>query len=219
VKRWAYTLSLPILAVATGGCARRTDAENRAAFEAATQPSKAPDARRPDRPGRRPRPTPGDPRTAWQSLGDLLERSITLLDTDVEQAAFIATATGWCAVKPEPRMTRTGLTYLCFPREGLSIGRRSFTLEVSPNGVIGLHIDELDEATSKALADQARAAVAGLCATAFAPTPAEDEASRSFQTCPVDGGSTLAVGHARSTVGPGWFVTITVLGEVRAKPP
>jgi len=204
---------------AIDGCARRTDAENRAAFEAATRPPSTPGSRRPDRPGRRPRPAPGDPRTTWHELGELLDDSITLLDTDTDQAAFIEAATRWCAVKPEPRATRAGPTYLCFPRDALVIGKRTFTLEVSPHGVVGLYIDELDEATSRALAEQARGEVVRLCATAFAPTPAEDDAARWFQTCPVDGGSTLAVGHARSTSGPGWFVTIAVLGELRSTAP
>jgi hypothetical protein len=209
------TRSVVIAVLALSGCARRTDAETRAAFESATRTTTAPDTRRPGRPGRRPRPTPGDPRTTWNDLGELLESSITLLDKDTDEAAFVAAATQWCAVKPEPRATRTGPTYVCFPRDALAIGKRTFTLEVSPQGVIGLHIDELDEATSKALAEQARGEIERLCATAFAPTPAEDDASRWFHTCPVDGGSTLAVGHARSTSGPGWFVTIAVLGELR----
>lgn len=212
--RRVVIVGLALACATMAACSRRTDAETRAAFEAATKPSAAPDRRRPDRPGRRPRPAAGDPRTTWHDLGELLESSIRLLDSDADAAAFVDAATGWCAVKPEPRATRTGPTYVCFPRDVLALGKRTFTLEVSPQGVIGLHIDELDEATSRALAEQARGEVARLCATAFAPTPAEDDAARWFQTCPVDGGSTLAVGHARSTSGPGWFVTIAVLGEL-----
>lgn len=196
------------------GCARRTDAETRAAFEAASRP-REPSGKAPrERPDRRRLPTADDPRTAWQAIGELLEASITLLGSDTSVAAFTAAATGWCAVRPEPKTTRAGPTYACFPREPLAIGRRTFTLEIAPGGVVGLHMDELDEATSRSIADQARAAVARLCATPFAAVPTDDAKSSGFHTCPVDGGSTLAVGQARSTAGPGWFVTVTVLGEL-----
>lgn len=202
-----------------GACAKQTDAETRAAFEAAANPTASGGSSPRARPGARPRkPTP-DARTAWQGVADLVDASIVLIGADTDARGFTDAATKWCAVAPEPKNTADGPSYACFPRDALEIGTRSFTLDISPVGAIGLHMDELDEATSRALAEQARGAVARLCATPFAAAPADDAKTRAFQTCPVDGGSTLAVGCARSTVGPGWFVTITVLGEVRRAPP
>lgn len=201
-----------------GACAKQTDAETRAAFEAAANPPASGGSTPRARPGGRPRkPTP-DARTAWQGVADLVDAAIVLIGADTDARGFTDAATKWCAVAPEPKSTDDGPSYACFPRDALEIGERSFTLDISPTGSLGLHMDELDEATSRALAEQARGAVARLCATPFAIAPSDDAATRVFHTCPVDGGSTLAVGCARSTVGPGWFVTITVLGEVRRAP-
>lgn len=205
-----------ILALACSmSCSARTDAQTRAAFEAASRPTSSDDGTPRERPGRRPRPAADDPRTAWQSVGELLDSAITLFGLDNDAVTFTAAATAWCAVAPEPKSTAAALSYACFPREPMVVAGRTFTLEVSPDGAIGLLIDELDEAASRALADQARAATERLCATAFVAVPADDASISAFHTCPVDGGSTLAVGCARATTGPGWFVSVTVLGALR----
>jgi hypothetical protein len=202
-------------ALSVAACARQTDAQTRNAFEAAANPTVSTGTTPRLRPGSQPRKPVADAMTSWQGVNVLVEKSIALLASDVDARAFTEAATRHCAVKPEPRSSSDGPSYACFPRDPLEIGKRSFTLDISPAGAMGLHMDELDEATSKSLAGQARDAVAKLCATPFAAAANNDAENRVFDTCPVDGGSTLAVGHARSTVRPGWFVAITVLSDVR----
>lgn len=208
-------IAVVALALEAFGCARRTDAETRAAFEAASRSPRDAGRSPRTRPGRRPRRNTADARTTWQAIADVLDASIVLLGSDIDAATFTTTATGWCAVAPEPRATDAGPLYVCFPRDPLQLDQRTFTLEVSPSGVIGLNMDELDEPTSRSLAEQARAAVIRLCATPFVAAPTQDAELGTFHACPVDGGATLAVGRGRSTAGPGWFVTMTVLGDLR----
>ncbi len=209
---------LPIMACALAtvlACAARTDDGTRAAFEAAAKPTtrKGPD--RPDRPGSRPPRRPSAPKSGWQATAELLDAAIALIGSGVDAPQFIAVATRWCAVAPEAKTNQRGLTYVCFPREALEVGERSFVLEVVSDGTVSVYMDELDDATSGAVVEQARVALARLCATPFAAAPTQEPTQRLFHTCPVDGGSTLAVGRARASTTTGWFVTAAVLGALR----
>lgn len=196
-----------------GACAGRTDEQTRQAFVRAGQPAdgatKTPGRRNPRPPAAR----PSDGNTTWNAVTKRLQAAIRLVASAVDSKGLVEPAIAWCAVRPEPRTTSGGNAYTCFPTEPLEIDRRSFLLSVFPTGVIGLQMDELDDSTARSLAQRARVELLPLCATPFVESPNDPGTARAFFTCPVDGGASLAVGYARSSSGPGWFVSLSVLGE------
>lgn len=204
-----------------GGCANRTDARTRAAFEAAQRGERAPTT---DGRGRR-NPQRRDPRrtspTAWSGLDDRLADAIDLLAAGIDGDTLIATTGKWCAVTPEPSASETGPTYVCFTEPALNFERRSFILEVARTGVIGFEMRELSGPQSREIATRATDALAHHCARPFAKAVSTVGDEAEFSTCPVDGGSTLAIGHARATAEE-WFVSVAVLGTLvapKADPP
>jgi hypothetical protein len=200
-------------ALGSTACAGRTDAQTKAAFVGAGRTtddsSKAP-GRRPSRP---PTSRPANRATTWAAVTERVVAAIRLLASASTHDAVVERAITWCAVRPEPRATPRGNAYSCFPSDPLEIDKRSFALSVFPNGVIGLQMDELDDGTARTIAERARVELAPQCATPFVESPSDPGTARAFFTCPVDGGSSLAVGYARSSRGPGWFVSLSVLGE------
>lgn len=201
------------VALVTSACSGRTDAQTKAAFVGAGRATDDPSKTSGRRPARPPSSRPRDRATTWQAVTQRVEAAIRLLASASAHDAVVERAITWCAVRPEPRTTPAGNAYSCFPSEPLEIEKRSFALSVFPNGVIGLQMDELDDATARTIAGQARTELAPLCATPFVEAPSDPGTARAFFTCPVDGGSSLAVGYARSSRGPGWFVSVSVLGE------
>lgn len=199
-------------------CAGRTDAQTRAAFVGAGQPADGASTRPGRRPPRPPGARPNDGDTTWQAVTQRLQAVIRLLASATSRDAVVEPAIAWCAVRPEPRTTPNGNAYTCFPTEPLQLDRRSFALSVFPGGVIGLQMDELDDTDARAISQRARVELASLCATPFVESPNDPGTARAFFTCPVDGGSSLAVGYARSSRGPGWFVSLSVLGEPSPAP-
>jgi hypothetical protein len=193
------------------GCAQRTDDETRAAFEGLRAPS---DDRRGGRRARTERraaraQAAADP---WQPVHDVLGESIALLGLGPDEAAVIELAKRRCAVEPAPKATEAGPTYVCFPEPAVEVGGHVFTLELAPSGVIGLQAADLSGDSSRSLVEQVRQATARHCASPFHaldPEPSDERAAQ-FHICPVDGGSTLAVGRAPEGRDR-WFVSVAVL--------
>ena len=204
------------LALAASACAKTTDDDVRAAFEKAQRgvSDDAPRSRTRGR-GRRSgaQPTSTDP---WTAVQDKLAESIAVFGKLADASTFDTLAQRWCDVRPEPTETEDGLTYLCYPDPPLRVGGRSFTLELSPSGVIGLQSDELTGVESRQLADRAREAASRFCATPFTASDPDEPGPRAqeFHTCPADGGVTLAVWrYPASASGDRWRVSMSVLGS------
>lgn len=199
------------------GCAGRTDARTRAAFEAAQRGAPAPST---DGGGRRD-PQRRGPRTtsptAWSQLDEMLDDAIDLLARGIDVDTLITTTGRWCAVTPEPSASETGPTYVCFTEPALTFERRTFILEVARTGLIGFEMRELSATQSRDIATRATDALAHHCARPFAKAVSTAGDESEFSTCPVDGGSTLAIGHARSSAEE-WFVSVAVLGTLVAPP-
>lgn len=196
------------------GCARRTDDETRAAFESVRAPTSERGSGRRARAGRRAKvaSTPGvDP---FQRVNDVLGESIAVLGLGRDEAAVTALAQRLCAVAPEAKPTDAGPTYVCFPEPPVEVGGHAFTLELAPSGVIGLQAADLTRDASRSLLEQVRQATAKHCATPFHATDrdANDEHAPDFHICPVDGGSTLAVGRSESGRDR-WLVSVSVLAS------
>jgi hypothetical protein len=200
------------LLVPHAGCARQTDEDTRAAFEGVRAPTGGPRVRRP-RAGRRATRSPAsaDP---WQPVHDVLDESIALLGLGRDEAAVVALAKRRCAVQPEPKTTESGPSYVCFPKPPVEVEGHAFTLELAPSGVIGLQATDLSSDSSRTLLEQIRRASARHCASPFHaldPEPSDERAAQ-FHVCPVDGGSTLAVGRTPAA-GDRWLVSVAVLAS------
>ncbi len=206
-----------VLLVATGdvtGCARRTDDETRAAFEAVRAPAAGEGRGRRARAGRRSSPTASPGENPWQRVNDVLGESIALFGLGRDEAAVTALANRLCAVAPEPKPTESGPTYVCFPEPPVEVAGHAFTLELAPSGVIGLQAGDLTHDASRSLVEQVRQAIARHCATPFhaLERDANDEHAADFHICPVDGGSTLAVGRTQAGRDR-WLVSVAVLAS------
>jgi hypothetical protein len=203
------------LALLASACAKTTDAEIREAFENAQRGvSEEPRSRGRIR-GRRPgtQPTSTDP---WTAVQDKLAEAIAVFGKVTDASTFDTLAERWCDVRPEPTESEDGRTYLCYPDPPLRVPGRSFTLELSASGVIGLQSDELTDAESRQFAERAREAASRFCATPFTANDPDEPGPRAqqFHTCPADGGVTLAVGRFPATAtGDRWQVSISVLGS------
>jgi len=204
------------LALVAGACAKTTDAEVRAAFEQAQHGvSDDPPSSRERRRGRRSRTKPAsdDP---WAPVQDKLAESIAVFGKVADASTFDTLAERWCDVRPEPTETEDGRTYLCYPDPPLRVAGRSFTLELSASGVIGLQSDELTSVESRQFADRAREAASRFCATPFTASDPDEPGPRAqeFHICPADGGVTLAVGRFPAAAdGDRWRVSLSVLGS------
>ncbi|MBX7079086.1 MAG: hypothetical protein K1X88_07870 [Nannocystaceae bacterium] len=206
------------LCVSASGCADRTGARTRAAFEGAQRRGGSDGPRGRDRDPRRPQRPTQTGASAWAQVDRMLGAAIDLLESGADEAALIDAARRWCAVDPEPQRTDSGATYVCFTDPELTVARRTFTLEVSLGGVVGFQMADLADVQSAEVAAQARTALAHHCARPFESAPANPAAQGEFSTCPVDGGSTLAIGHARRPDGA-WFVSLAVLGGLHGGAP
>lgn len=211
------TRSLVALAllVVVDGCARRTDEETRAAFESVRgAPSSERGRGRRARAGRKAKVAAAPGVDPFQRVNDVLGESIAVLGLGRDEAAVTALAQRMCAVAPEAKPTDAGPTYVCFPEPPVEVGGHAFTLELAPSGVIGLQAADLTRDASRSLLEQVRQATAKHCATPFQATDrdANDEHAPDFHICPVDGGSTLAVGRSESGRDR-WLVSVSVLAS------
>jgi hypothetical protein len=204
------------LALVASACAKTTDADVRAAFEAAKRgDTEQPRTRGRDR-ARRSHRRASDPSDPWAPLQDKLADSIAVFGKVADASTFDSLAERWCDVRPEPAETEDGRTYLCYPDPPLRVAGRSFTLELSASGVIGLQSDELTGVESRQFADGARKAAARFCATPFTAIRPDEPGPRAqeFHTCPSDGGVTLAIGRFPAAAsGDRWHVSVSVLGS------
>ncbi len=199
-------------AVVNLGCRDRPDDRARAAFQPGRQAAQHPTQSRRTRTRTTRTRAQLDP---WQGFNELLRQAIELMAGDHDVMAFDAFARARCAVTPEARQTDQGPAFLCFPDPPLELGDVKFTLELSPVGVVGLQSGQVSDAHSRTLAQQARQATAAQCATPWRPVEpgSSPDHDNEFHICPVDGGSSLAIGRRRiSDTRDRWQVSLAVLG-------
>lgn len=167
----------------------------------------SPDAETPrERGGRRPGGRRGRP--GWNRIDELLVQATNLLATSPDETVVAELAMRWCETEPAPVTTTHGEVRICSPNPPVTVDSTAFVLEMAAVGVIGLVATDLDADTSRTLAQAARLEVERMCERPW--TESQDHA---FYTCPVIGGSTLAVGRVPSDKrGSAWQVSIAVLG-------
>ncbi len=205
---------LAFAVVVAAGCAKRTDADVRAAWKAergAANPGQTDG--KVQRPGDRPGTGPGRRRPlaetpqGWARVESLLQRASSVMARSPEPDVLAHLAQRWCEVEPEAEETEDGWVRVCNPVPPLSVDGHSFALEVGAVGVIGLVASDLSSVDSSVLLQQALRATESLCARPWQEVPSMD-----FHTCPIEGGPTLAVGRISNGKRAGWQVSISVLG-------
>lgn len=205
----ASSLAFVAAVVLGSGCAKRTDEEVRAAWgqsDDAPDPE-SPDAETPRTEGRR-RPGGRPGRKGWSRVDQVLVQATNLLATSPDPEVVAELATRWCETEPAPVITDHGEVRICAPTPPVTIDDTAFVLEMATVGVIGLVATDLEADASAELAQAARLEVERMCERPW--TESQDHA---FFTCPVLGGSTLAVGRVPSDKrGSAWQVSIAVLG-------
>jgi hypothetical protein len=206
----------------TVGCARRTDAQTRAAFErgAGTEDDSGGPRTGSGRTGEDDAEQPAAPKQGWARVDDVLRRAAEILESTGDPDIFARLAQKWCAVEPEALETRHGLVRVCFPKPPVTVDGHAFSLELGAVGVIGLVASDLTAGDSRSLTDKALARTKSLCSSAFVKA-AERERNSAFpdvrstheeiHTCETAGGSMLAVGRLPIARGV-WQVSIAVVG-------
>lgn len=146
----------------------------------------------------------------------MLERAIRILSRSPDQERLAQLASRWCAVDPEPQVTEHGPVEICEPRDEIRLEGLPVILEIGSTGVLAWVIQDAGEDASMRLLASARENAAGHCLSPFRsaeyrPTPA-DHRREEFEICPVEGGSTLAIGRIPNPGEPSWQVTLAVVG-------
>jgi len=209
------------LALCGLACARVTDQKMQQAWNDATtrsaEPSETPQpAQSPDNERWRGRIPDSE---GWEKLIAMMERSIRILSRSPDSDRFGAVGRRWCEVEPESQDTEYGAVQVCAPKGGLELDGHDCILEVGSSGVIAWVVQDADDLASLALLATAREKTASQCATPFRPVAkrsgmAEGPQARheQFETCPVEGGSTLAVGRIPNPGRETWQISIAVVG-------
>jgi len=209
------------LALLVGGstiaCARWTDRKVQRAWtratNAAAQSPAAPGTTGEDAPRGRRRVPPVE---AWARVDYMLERAIRILSRSPDEGRLAQLASRWCTVEPEPQVTEHGLVQVCEPRDEIRLEGLPVILEIGSTGVMGWVVRDASDDTSVRLLATAREQSATHCLSPFRsaeyrPTPA-DHRREEFEICPVEGGSTLAIGRIPNPGAPTWQVTLAVVG-------
>lgn len=211
----AAVLTLPL----AGGCAKRTDARARAAFEGGpgAGTSVAPEDRIVSSGGgggaieRRV--------VGWPRVAKMIGEAIDVLQTAPRSEDLARLAERWCAVAPEPQATLRGEVFVCTPTPPLTADGQGFTLELGGEGVIGLVASNLSGDDADRLLTEAKRIAATHCDAPWNdPTQQDAEGTSSksdqprFDTCPARGGTLLAVGRLPERDGSEqWQVSVAVL--------
>jgi hypothetical protein len=231
VSSWCRrsVLAIAVVACATA-CARRTDAETRAAWQRARGGGDTGRARGDGAGGGDEGELPAGPHAeGWAYAAELIARAIDVLRLAGDDVALARLAEDLCEVEPEPRPSPHGEVRVCFPAPPVEVRGRAFTLELGAAGVIGLVSVDLDAKESQAMLADALRMTQRWCngprkaSTGGGETlqPASDGRPRrgdsakreEFHTCAVGGGPVLAVGRfpSRAEVDL-WQVSVAVLG-------
>jgi hypothetical protein len=211
----ASRLALSLLVLA---CAKRTDeavrrAWNRRGADVDPEAGDEGEAGEGDEgDGRRGSPrrrgSPAQPLEGWAGVERLLTRATFVMAGSPEPEVLASLATRWCEDEPNAEETESGWVQTCAPIPPVRVDGHVFTLEIGAVGVIGLVTADLSRADATSLVHEALDKVKGLCASPF-----KEVAATAYHTCPIEGGSTLAVGHfARGRSRSGWGISISVLG-------
>lgn len=202
-----------LIVVSLVGCARRTDAEARRAFERAQGRGAPGDGPRSEVVSGGGKGVFNRDKLGWDRVAQLLDNAVTIQRASPDEDRMAELAAQWCAIEPEPRDTEDGPVRVCNPEPPVIADGTTFTLELGGDGVVGLVASDLSRADSEALATKARERVTPLCAAPWsAATPDVDVTEPSFVTCPTEGGPLLSVGRfPRTPGGTRWFVSLAVL--------
>jgi len=210
-------LLLDVTAGMMAGCADRTDARVKntwsdAVVAAHAQPAKptGPRGDRSPNPGRRTVETV----TGWERIDVFIGRAIRVLARSPGPERFELLASRWCEIDPEPLVTEHGDVRVCSPETPVEVDGHEFTLELGAVGTIGLVSQELTDAQSQAVTARGRTTIEHRCVERFAPVVHFDATAGrrdEFFTCPVEGGSTLAIGRMPMPGTSLWQVSIAVL--------
>ena len=202
-----------VLALSLVGCAKRTDAEARRAFEQAQGRGAPGEGPRSEVVSGGGKGVFSRDKLGWDRVAQLLDNAVSIQRASPDEARMEELAAQWCAIEPEPRDTDHGPVRVCNPEPPVIADGTSFTLELGGDGVVGLVAADLSRADSEALATKARERVTPLCTAPWsAATPDVDVAAPSFVTCPTEGGPLLSVGRfPRTPGGKRWFVSLAVL--------
>lgn len=219
MKRPWSGVGILILAVGSCGCARWTDRQVRRTWTQATQPQDdepnvAADDGRGGRPARDRSRVP--PAEAWDRLDFMLERAVRILSNSPDRARLSQIAHRWCEVPPEAQATEHGAVEVCEPEDQLVLNGHPVILEIGASGVLGWVVQDADDDSSLALLAAARERSANHCLSPFrSATPqsaAEDGRHEEFEICPVEGGSTLAIGRIPNPGQMTWQVSVAIVG-------
>ncbi len=212
---------LTLLASAGSGCARRTDAATRRAWEkagarptdgvgdGATGGEVGSDGGSDDGGTKRP------PAFGWDRVEQLLGEGLEVMQRSPDDEAFASLAAQWCDVEPEPRDSPDGPVYVCFPTPPVRVDEARFSLEMGAAGVIGLVVRDLSATDAAKLETKARELAAKLCRGPWkdAGEQSDTHGGGRFTTCPAGGGPILAVGRfALDAAADRWQVSVAIVG-------
>src|SRR5690606_6989647 len=121
----------------------------------------------------------------------------------------------WCEVPPEPQDTEHGQGEVCEPESELVLNGHPVILEIGASGVLGWVVQDADHDSSLALLVTARDRFANHCLSPFrSATPQalpERGRQEEFEICPVEGGSTLAIGRIPNPGQMTWQVSVAIV--------
>ncbi|MCH9680726.1 MAG: hypothetical protein K0V04_04760 [Deltaproteobacteria bacterium] len=207
-----------VIAVVATACAGRTDQRVREVWGGSSQ---APGREGPQRPGGRESGGEGVVDApvlhGWARLDEVLDGAFSEAAVGTDDEAMARLAQRWCAVEPVPRNTDEGRVLVCAPDPPLQIDGHGFSLELGGAGVIGLVSQELSEAESTRLAEQALRQTERWCThpwTDVSPPspPTTDAPAAQLHICPVEGSALLTVGRFVSSVESElWQLSVAVI--------
>lgn len=208
-----------LLALVTSGCARWTDRHVRRDWQRADENSDKASVGVDDRAEERPaRGTRVPPTELWSRFDAMVERAVRILSRSPDDDRLAQVARRWCEITPEPQLTEHGPVLVCTPQDQFYMQGYAVTLEIGSSGVIGWVIHEAAEEKSLALLTELRERTASHCLSPFREPPQRSAPQElvlrrdEFEICPVEGGSTLAIGRIPNPGLTTWQISIAVVG-------
>ncbi|MEM6994759.1 MAG: hypothetical protein AAF721_29870 [Myxococcota bacterium] len=204
--------ALVVSALGTSGCARRTDARSKSAFDSARGRGASKRQRQSEVVSGGGSGVFEQRKVGWARVDEMLGHAVSTLRAAPDDSKLAELAARWCAVEPEPRDTVDGPVLVCNPDPPIIVGGTSFSLELGGDGVIGFVAADLSSADSTRVAAEARKTAKHWCAEPWAKAATTDVADPTSHTCEAEGGPLLAV--SRFPTRPGsdrWLVSVAVL--------
>ncbi|MBL4684220.1 MAG: hypothetical protein JKY37_06505 [Nannocystaceae bacterium] len=209
VPRWTLVLALGL---GLGGCAKRTDARARQAFDGARGHGASERGPRSEVVAGAGGGVFEREKVGWERVAQMPGTAVSTMRASPNEGELAALATRWCSVQPEPRQTPDGPVRVCNPDPPLIVSGTAFSLELGGDGVIGLVATGLSSSDAKRVASEARLAAKRFCIEPWVRGVVVDIADPSFHTCAAEGGPLLAVSRFPRRPGSDrWLVSVAVL--------